>query len=91
MCHAEPSLMLEMQNKCELTCLTLKVHSQDMHDARSLKCFGNILTAAGGVRETITDRRNKGWGKVAQILGILGEVPLGQCRIEVSLLYERPY
>ena len=85
--HEEKDLlyMLEMQKKCELSYPTL-VHSQDMHDARSLKCFGNILLAAGGVRETIRYRRNKGWGKVAQILGILGEVPLGQHRIEVGLL-----
>ena len=45
--------------------------------------------SGGGVRETLTDRRNKGWGKVAQILGILGEVPLDQYRIEVGLLLRK--
>ena len=54
-----------------------------------MKYLGNVLKSAGGVRETISDRRNKGWGKVAQILGILGEVPLGQYRIEVGLLLRK--
>ena len=60
-----------------------------MHEVRSSKYLGNVLTANGTVRETIKDRRNKGWGKVAQILGILGEVPLGKHRIEVGLLLRK--
>ena len=75
--------------KCKQTCPTLKVHEQSMHKNRSSKYLGNILTSDGAVRETIEDRRNKGWGKVAQILGILGEVPLGQYRIEVGLLLRK--
>ena len=49
-----------------------------MHGVTSSNYLGNVFMSGGGVRKTITDRRNKGWGKVAHILGILGEVPLGQ-------------
>ena len=89
--HEEKSSVIHVGNakKCESTCPTLKVHSRDMHETRSSKYLGNVLTSAGGVRDTIEDRQNKGWGKVAQILGILGEVPLGQYRIEVGLLLRK--
>ena len=67
----------------------MKVHTQNMHNITSSKYLGKVLMSGGGLRETITDRRNKGWGKVAQILGILGEVLLGQHRIEVGFLLSK--
>ena len=51
--------------------------------------MGNYLSSTGGVKETIQDRRNKGWGKVAQILGILGEVDMGTNRKEAGLLLRK--
>ena len=60
-----------------------------MQESKSTKYLGNILTSKGGVRETIEDRRNKGWGKVSQILGVLGEVDFGQHRIVVGLLLRK--
>ena len=65
-------------------------HAQpNMHEAKSTKYLGNIITSNGGVRETIEDRRNQGWGRVAQIMGILGEVALGTYRIEVGLMLRK--
>jgi hypothetical protein len=89
--HEDKSCVIHVGNvkKCKQPCPSLKVHTQNMHDVRSSKYLGNVLTSAAGVRETISDRRNRGWGKVAQILGILGEVPLGQYRIEVGLLLRK--
>ena len=46
-------------------------------------------TSSGGVKATIEDRRNKGWGKIAQILGILGEVDLGRHRMEPGLILRK--
>ena len=34
----------------------------------------------------IEDRRNKGWGKVSQLMGILGEVALDRNRVEAGLI-----
>ena len=89
--HEDKSCVIHVGNvkKCEKTCPTLKVHAQSMHIKSSSKYLGNILTSDGAVHKTIEDRRNKGLGKVAQILGILGEVPLGQYRIEVGLLLRK--
>ena len=57
-----------------------------MHNADKAKYLGNYLSSSGGVKDTIEDRRNKGWGKVSQILGILGEVDIGGHRMEAGLL-----
>ena len=45
-----------------LPCPILQLHDGVMHEAESVKYFGNIVTSEGGVTETIEDRRNKGWG-----------------------------
>ena len=75
--------------KCKVQCPKLKVHDSDMSEADSVKYLGNIVTSRGGVTETIEDRRNKGWGKVATILGIIKEVDMGSRRLEVRLLLRR--
>ena len=72
-----------------MPCPTLKVHKVNMKNATSCKYLGNTITSNGGVRATIEDRRNQGWGKVAQILGILGEVDMGTHRIEVGLMLRK--
>ena len=42
-----------------------------MKEVSSVRYLGDIIAAAGGARESIEDRRNKGWGKLADISGIL--------------------
>ena len=61
----------------------------EMHEVSKTKYLGNILSSTGGVRDTIEDRRSKGWGKVSQILGILGEVDMGDRRMEAGLLLRK--
>ena len=75
--------------KCKVQCPKLKVHDSDMSEADSIKYLGNIVTSQGGVTETIKDRRKKGWGKVATILGIIKEVDMGSRRVEVGLLLRK--
>ena len=77
------------KTKCDTPCPTLQVHNGEMHEAESVKYLGNIVTSEGGVTDTIEDRRNKGWGKVASILVILSEVDMGARRVEVGLLLRK--
>ena len=77
------------KTKCDTPCPTLQVHNGEMHEAESVKYLGNIVTSEGGVTDTIEDRRNKGWGKVASILVILSEVDMGARRVEVGLLMRK--
>ena len=60
-----------------------------MQEVEKAKYLGNFLLSSGGVQETIQYRRNKGWGKVGQILGIQGKVDIGGNRIEAGLLLRK--
>ena len=89
--HMDKTKVIHVGNvkKCDHPCPTLKVHKENMHDVQSFKYLGNIVTTNGGNRATIEERRNRGWGKVAQIMGILGEVETGGHRIEAGLLLRK--
>ena len=71
--------------KCKTECPKLKVHQSEMSKSVAVKYLGNIVTSQGGVTATIEDRRNKGWGKVATILGIQQVVDMGRRRLVVRL------
>ena len=60
-----------------------------MKEVEITKYLGNIITSKGGVSDTVEDRRCKGWGKVAQVMGILESVDFGSHRVEVGLLLRR--
>ena len=49
--HEDKSCVIHVGNvkKCEQTCPYLKVHSQNMHDVKSSKYLGNVITSSGGV------------------------------------------
>ena len=59
----------------------------------SAKYLGNIITSGRGVQAIIEDRRNQGWGRVAQILEILQACPrwtcMGSHRVEVGLMLRK--
>ena len=69
--HMDKTKVIHVGNvkKCNQPCPKLKVHEENMHDVQSFKYLGNIVTTNGGNQATIEDRRNRGWGKVAQIMG----------------------
>ena len=56
-----------------------------MHDSQKEKYLGDIVDKSGKIRNTIEDRRNKGYGTVAEILAIINEIPLGQYKMEIGL------
>ena len=89
--HVDKSKVLHVGNarKCNQPCPTLKIHDDKMHEAQSFKYLGNTITTNGGNRATIEDRRNRGWGKVALIMGLLGEVELWANRMEAGLLLRK--
>ena len=80
------SVVLHIGNekKCPNPCPKLKVHSHIMKTTKSQRYLGDIITSSGTVRESIQDRRNKGWGRVAEISGILGQLP-DMRKVEIGL------
>ena len=73
--------------KCKHTCPQLKVHDSKMPATDVTKYLGNYVNSKGTHTSTIEDRRNKGWGKVATIMGILGEVAMGTQRLRKAILH----
>ena len=86
--HKEKSVVVHVGNvrNCSQPCPTLKVHKDEMQKVENVKYLGNIISSHGGIGDTVEDRRKRGWGKVSQILGILGEVDTGTHRIEAGLI-----
>ena len=72
--------------KCTAPCPKLQVHSEPMATSECTKYLGHFVSSKGGIYDTVEDRRKKGWGKIAQIMGILEEVDMGSNRLEAGLL-----
>ena len=89
--HKDKSVVVHIgkPSKCESTCPTLKVHKENMPSTNVTKYVGNYVTSTGTNKTTIEDRRNKGWGKVASIMGMLEEVGVGPHRVEAGLLLRK--
>ena len=51
-------------------CKDLKVHNKKMHESQHEKYLGDIIDNTANQRETIKDRKAKGYGIVGQILAI---------------------
>jgi hypothetical protein len=55
-----------------------------MKVSKSQRYLGDIISSSGTMKETIEDRRNKGWGKLSDISGILSEMPDSR-KVEIGL------
>ena len=77
-------LHIGRKTKCQHSCPTLKVHQSVMKEVTSAKYLGDIITVSGGAKESIEDCRSKGWGKVANMCGILSELPSDH-RVKICL------
>ena len=84
--HEKSVVVHISRKKCTVPCPTLRVHNDPMDKSECAKYLGNYITHKGGVNETVEDRRKKGWGKISQIMAILGEVDMGENRLEAGLL-----
>ena len=82
----DKSVVLHIGNKvkCKAPCPTLKVHSHDMKIVKCQKYLGDVISSSGTLRDTIEDRRSKGWGKLSEISGILSEMPDTR-KVEIGL------
>ena len=77
-------LHIGRKSKCKIPCPKLKVHENNMKSADSVRYLGDIISSSGAMRPCVDNRRNKGWGKLAEVTGILSELPKVR-RIEIGL------
>ena len=78
------ALHIGKKSKCKQPCPILKVHNSNMQHASTVKYLGNIISVKGSNKDNIEHRRNRGWGKLAEISGLVSEMPW-QHRLEVGL------
>ena len=83
----EKSCVIHIGNPsyCVEKCPSLRVHDKNMKVASSAKYLGDIITSKGGSQDTIIKRRNEGWGRVSEIMGLISEIPSGCLRIQIGL------
>ena len=55
-----------------------------MREVESVRYLEDIISASGALRPCVDDRRNSGWGKVAEVTGILSELPQN-CHIKIGM------
>ena len=74
------------KKKCQtkMECVNLKVHDEEMKTSLQEKYLGDLISN-GTVRNTIEERKNKGFGIVNEIMAILDEIPLGKYKMEIGL------
>ena len=71
--------------KTRETCLKNKVRDKDMKTSEKEKYLGDYITNAANAKETIRERKRKGYGILAEITTILKDIPLGNKRKRVGL------
>ena len=81
-CH---KIHISKKIKCDQKCAKLKVHKDEMNDSLKQKYLGDIVDSSGKIRNTIEDRKNRGYGMIAEILAIIKDIPLGQYKLEIGL------
>lgn len=82
-CHR---IHIQKNSNQDKECLKLKVHDELMKDSIQEKYLGDIVDQSGKIRNTVEDRRNKGYGIVAEILAIVNDIPLGKYKMEIGLM-----
>ena len=67
------------------TCNKHKVGNEYINDSQKEKYLGDFVTKSANSKETIKERKQKGYGALAEIAAILRDIPLGNKRIRVGL------
>ena len=82
----EKSVVLHVgkKHKCKQPCPKLKVHKSEMNEVESVRYLGDVFSASGALRPRVEDRRSSGWGKLAEVEGILSELPQDH-KIEIGM------
>ena len=75
---------IHIGSKCD-QCPELFVHEETMKESQKEKYLGDYVNEQGTLKDTLVDRRNKGYAIVSQILAMLKELPLYNLRIEIGL------
>ena len=71
--------------KRSLSCPDLKVHEKTMHNSEEEKYLGDHITSSANNVITISKRKARGYGIIADIMYLLEAIPNGKHRTKVGL------
>ena len=75
---------IHVGNKC-VECEILYVHGEKMKEAHELKYLGDIINESGRAKSTINQRITRGYAIVSQIFALLGDLHIGNLRVQIGL------
>ena len=83
---SEKSFVLHVgkHTKCKQSYPKLKVYKADMEQYDFTRYLRDIISSCGKAKQSVENRRNKGWGKMAAITRIASEMP-DQHKIEIGM------
>ena len=79
------SLHIGNSKNCKKPCPQLKVHDESLIRKDASKYLGVLFNDKGNMKNTIEQRRNKGWGLIPMILSYIESIQSNQVRIQVGL------
>ena len=71
--------------KSKENCEEHKVRNEPMKKSSKEKYLGDYITEAANAKETVKERKRKGYGMLAELTAILNDIPLGNKRTRVGL------
>ena len=77
-------VQIHVGRKCG-ECEMLFVHGENMKQAHEVKYLGDYINESGKPKSTICQRISRGYGIVSQIFALLGDLPVGNLRVQIGL------
>ena len=77
-------VQIHIGKKCG-ECELLFVHGEHMKKAQEVKYLGDYINESGKPKSTICQRISRGYAIVSQIFALLGDLPVGNLRVQIGL------
>jgi hypothetical protein len=77
-------VQIHVGRKCG-ECEKLFVHGELMKQDHEVKYLGDIVSESGKPKSTICQRISRGYAIVSQIFALLGDLPVGNLRVQIGL------
>ena len=77
-------VQIHVGRKCG-ECEILFVHGERMKKAHEVKYLGDYINESGKPKSTICQRITRGYAIVSQIFALLGDLPIGNLRVQIGL------
>ena len=77
-------VQIHVGRKCG-ECEKLFVHGEHMKQEHEVKYLGDIVSESGKPKSTICQRISRGYAIVSKIFALLGDLPVGNLRVQIGL------